>query len=129
MGGGEPLGLENLWPQADQTERTDLYTITQTDGLLDITIRRDMTEADGWKGMTVGKIRLDEPTWVAWTPESDTGTESAISDFTDHVKYAINPTNAMPRLMPAGEYDMCVSIHLAQAGTYTCRPWVYRIPC
>ena len=88
-----------------------------------------MTGADGWAGVSVGKIRLDEPTWVAWTPESDTGTDSAMSDFTDHVKYAINPTNAMPRLMPAGEYDMCVSLHLAQAGTYTCRPGVYRIPC
>lgn len=128
MGGGEPLGLENLWPQADQAKRTDLYTITQTDGLLTIEIDRDMTGADGWAGVSVGKIRLDEPTWVAWTPESDTGTDSAMSDFTDHVKYAINPTNAMPRLMPAGEYDMYVSLHLAQAGIYACRPHVYRIP-
>ena len=128
MGGGEPLGLENLWPQADQAKRTDLYTITQTDGLLTITIRRDMTEADRWYGMTVGKIRLDEPTWVAWTPESDTGIVNAMADFTDHTKWSCNPVDRWPKLLPAGTYDTCVSLHLAKAGAYTCRPHLYRIP-
>lgn len=128
-GGGEPLGLENLWPQENFEKKADLFDIVQSDGLLTITVRRDLTEADGWKGMIVGRIRFDEPTWVRWTPGSNTGTESAIPDCTDHVRYAINPTSAGPKLMPAGEYDLCVSIHLAKAGTYTCRPHLYRIPC
>ena len=129
IGGGEPLGLENLWPQENFEKKADLFDIVQSDGLLTITVRRDLTEADGWKGMIVGRIRFDEPTWVRWTPGSNTGTESAIPDCTDHVRYAINPTSAGPKLMPAGEYDLCVSIHLAKAGTYTCRPHLYRIPC
>ena len=128
MGGGEPLGLENLWPQADQAKRTDLYTITQTDGLLTIEIDRDMTENDGWGGLSIRSIRFDEPTWVTWTDESNTGTVNAVADFTDHTKWSCNPVDRWPKLLPAGTYDACVSLHLAKAGAYTCRPHLYRIP-
>ena len=126
--GGEPLGLENLWPQADQAKRTDLYTITQTDGLLTIEIDRDMTKNDGWNSLSIRSIRFDEPTWVTWTDESNAGTFNAIPDFTDHTKWACNPADREPKLLPAGTYDACVSLHLAKAGAYTCRPHLYRIP-
>ena len=69
-----------------------------------------MTKADGYNGLSLAKIRFEEDAWVAWTPESDMGTDTATPDFTDHTKYAVNPTNRRPKLLPAGELRrLCLS--------------------
>ena len=130
-GAGSELTLpDNLWPQEDYADANNGITVTQRAGLVTCVVEQD--QGTSWNNFRFRKLTLEEG-WYGWLlPDSATTPTTAnhpAADCTDNIKYSVSANATSPRLLSAGAYSLQVTCHGSTPGTYTMRPYLYRIPC